>query len=180
MIDFSNFGKSNRMKEIDLLEEHIAKLESKEFDFKVWKQYSIMLLSRIFGETEQRVKQISMLDIDYSSWSLRDATGRSSKIDTLKKLGKEILQSAIDELKSFGLPKNSEINPDLILKEIILALESELKISQLKELNSMINGDLNPDLKKSEIAKKLAGYGEQAIINILATLLSSNNLKGKV
>ena len=52
------------MKDINLLEEQIAKLTSKEFDFRAWKQYSIILLSRIFGDEDQKVKQISKLEID--------------------------------------------------------------------------------------------------------------------
>ena len=168
------------MKEINLLEEQIAKLASKEFDFRAWKQYSIILLSRIFGDEDQKVKQISKLEIDYSSWSLRDASGKSSQIDTFKKLGKEILRAAIDELSSFGAPdKNPSSQINLSQQLILSALESELKISQLKELVLLINSELTIELKKIEISKKLAGYGNQANINILVNILTNHNFIGK-
>ena len=169
------------MKEINLLEEHIAKLEGKDFDFKAWKQYSIFLLSRIFGDEDQKVKHIARLEMDYSSWSLRDTSGKSSQVDALKKLGKEILLSAIDELKSLGVtPKNNSTESVIDFQVIISALESELKIFQLKELLTLINSELTSESKKTEIAKKLAGYGDRSSINILSTILSDNNLKKKL
>lgn len=181
MLDFINFEKNNFMKEINLLEEQIAKLTSKEFDFRAWKQYSIILLSRIFGDEDQKVKQISKLDIDYSSWSLRDASGKSSQTDTIKKIGKEILQAAIDELSSFGVPdKNPSTQINLSQQVILSALESELKTSQLKELVLLINGELTMELKKAEISKKLAEYGNQAHINILVNILANINFIGKL
>ncbi len=123
------------MKEINLLEEQIAKLTSKEFDFRAWKQYSIILLSRIFGDEDQKVKQISKLEIDYSSWSLRDASGKSSQTDTIKKIGKEILQAAIDELSSFGVPdRNSSTQINLSQQIILSALESELTNITIKRI----------------------------------------------
>lgn len=168
---FNNFGKIINMKEIDHLLEQIEKLNSKDFDLKVWKQYSMMLLPGIFGEDDQKVKDVAALEIDYSSWSLRDASGRNSQIDTLKKIGKEILPSAIEELESFGLPEKKSLNVQGIgLDEIVFALEGELKISQLRGLISLIQGDLNDDIKKTEIAKRLAGYGEQVAINVLASI----------
>jgi hypothetical protein len=167
------------MKEIELLEVQIEKLNNKDFDFKVWKQYSIMLLSRIFGDDDQKVKQISVLDIDYSSWSLRDASGRTSQIDTLKKIGKEILQVAIEELRSFGLPVRKSLNVSGIsADEIILAMENELKISQLKELIHLINSEMTDDIKKIEIVKMLQGCSEQASVNILGSILTCIKPKG--
>jgi hypothetical protein len=168
------------MKEIELLEEQIAKLESKEFDFRAWKQYTIILLSRIFGDEDQKVKQINKLEMDYSSWSLRDASGRSSQADTIKKLGKEILLAAVDELKSFGIPaKNlsSESNSELDI--IHSALENELKVAQLKELILLSNRDIPGEVKKNEITKKLAEYGDQVVRNILTRILANDKLKIK-
>jgi len=168
------------MKEIDLINEQIAKLSSKEFDFKAWKQYTILLLSRIFGEDDQKVNQIAKLELDYSSWSLRDASGRSSQTDTIKKLGKEILLAAVDEIQTFGIPdKKLSVEESFARIVIFSALENELKVSQLKELILVINRDDPEEVKKNEIIKKLEGFGDLVNRNILACILSSNKLKGK-
>jgi len=166
------------MKEIHILEEQIAKLENKEFDFRAWKQSAIIILSRIFGNDDQKVLQISKLEMDYSSWSLRDASGKTSQIETIKKLGKEILQTAISELKSYGLPALNSSNQTAQLSEVLVtSLESELKVSQFNELISVINSEHTVELKKAEILKKLGGYDHQTSLNILASILAEFNLK---
>ena len=54
------------MKEIKLLEEQIGKLESKNFDLEAWKQYTIVLLARIFGDNNQKIQQVEKIEYDYS------------------------------------------------------------------------------------------------------------------
>jgi hypothetical protein len=169
------------MKEIQILEEQIDKIDRKEFDFKAWKQSTILILARMFGNEDQKVKQINMLELDYSSWSLRDTSGKSSQIESLKKLGKEILYAAIGELNSKGLPETDPTKHEFqISKVIVLALENELKISQLRELISIINSNTDPEVKKSGILKKLKTLDHQTTTNILASILSNNTIYCKL
>jgi hypothetical protein len=169
------------MKEIKLLEEQLSKLENKDFDFKSWKQYTIILLSKIFGNDNQKVKQIEKIEVDYSSWSLRDASGKSSHLETCKILGKEILLAAIDELKSFGLPETNLSSEGFLPVQIIAsALENALKVSQYKEMIATINSDNDIEIKKRDIEKLLTAYGGKTSVNILTDVLSNKELKGKL
>jgi hypothetical protein len=86
-------------KNISLLRKRIEKLDDKEFDLEAWKEATMMVLGRIFGETDSSLKQIDNLKIDYSSWALRDATSKYNPAETCKKKGREILSSLIDELE---------------------------------------------------------------------------------
>ncbi len=169
------------MKEIKLLEEQVDKLKLKDFDLEAWKQYTIVLLARIFGDNNQKIQQIEKIEYDYSSWALRDTSGKSSYLDTCKKLGKEILMASIDELNAFGVPDKNVKPEHSVSKEVIsLALENELKMSQFKELIALINEDWAIDKKKSAIQKKLESYGKTSFAHILSDILSHPDLKGKL
>ncbi|HNQ37909.1 MAG TPA: hypothetical protein PKJ58_08115, partial [Prolixibacteraceae bacterium] len=62
-------------KEIALLRDQIGKLSDPRFDLEAWKNQTIIFLERIFGKESSKVKLIRELHYDYSSWSLRDASG---------------------------------------------------------------------------------------------------------
>lgn len=161
-------------KEIDLLKSRIDRLNDKDFDLEAWKNHTIVILERIFGPANQKIKQIEQIEYDYSSWSLRDTSGNSSYRDTCKKLSKEILEAAISELEIFGLPKKDEIE-DKTLKVILSALEDELKISQYKELVNVSLSDMKPEEKQKEISKILKGYGEETIIRIFSKVIANTD-----
>lgn len=91
---------------IKLLKKQITKLEDEHFDLEAWKTSAITVLHRIFGEDDPRVKQIENLKIDYSSWTLRDSNSNYKPIETAKLKGKEIINTAIDEIEIFGAPDN--------------------------------------------------------------------------
>ncbi|GAB4249034.1 MAG: hypothetical protein Tsb0034_28400 [Ekhidna sp.] len=91
---------------IKLLKKQIAKLEDEQFDLEAWKTSSITVLERIFGENDPRARQIENLKIDYSSWALRDSNSKYKPIETAKLKGKEVLNTAIDEIEIFGAPEN--------------------------------------------------------------------------
>lgn len=169
------------MKEIEILQDQINKLEKKDFDLEAWKQYTIVLLARIFGDNNQKVQQIEKIEYDYSSWSLRDTSGSSEYLETCKKLGREILLASIDELKAFGVPDKSIISEDSIsTKVIISALENELRISQYREITSIVNKEMNITEKKKALRKKLESYGKLNYFNILIDILCHNDFKGKL
>ena len=169
------------MKEIKLLEEQIKKLDEKDFDLDAWKQYTIVLLARIFGDNNQKIKQIEKIEYDHSSWALRDTSGSSSYLDTCKKLGKEILTASIDELETFGIPdKKVTTTGSFPVEVIVTALEDELKVSQFKEIVSIINSGSDRDVKIKELANKLKSFGKNTPENILLNILSDPKLEGKI
>ncbi|OQX72447.1 MAG: hypothetical protein B6D64_15150, partial [Bacteroidetes bacterium 4484_276] len=97
-----------KQKQIELLQQQIDKLDSKDFDLEAWKNYTIVLLARLFGEDNQKIKQIEKLDYEYNSWSLRDTSGFTSYLQTCKELGRKILEASIIEIENFGIPKKTE------------------------------------------------------------------------
>ncbi|MEZ5198121.1 MAG: hypothetical protein R2764_17555 [Bacteroidales bacterium] len=166
------------MKEIKLLQEQIDKMDVKDFDLNAWKQYTIILLARIFGEQTQKITQIENIEYDYSSWSLRDTSGRLSNLETCKKLGREILSASIDELKALGLPDKNQIPVKHIQVEVIsTSLENELKGSQYKEIAKIVNSDINAQKKKKELQKVIKRYGSEIAESVLAEILASPELK---
>lgn len=159
-------------KEISLLQKQIDKLEQKDFDLEAWKNYTSIILGRIFGEESQKIRQVRRIEYEHSSWSLRDTAGHSA-IDACRKLGKEILQASIAELENFGAPSTgSESNEELIMI-ITEALKNELKGYQYKEIKSILNSEDEVEEKQRKIAEKFQSYGTDTAILILSQILSS-------
>ena len=159
------------MKEIELLQAQIDKLGTKDFDLNAWKQYTVVLLSRIFGENNPKIKQIEKIEYDFSSWSLRDTTGKTAYMDTCKKLGREILQASIDELNAFGVPEITETVKTVPVDVIVRALEEELKISQLRKVRTLVTSDLDREIKKKELFEMIksfdAGFSDHFVLDLL-------------
>ena len=154
------------IKEIQLLQEQIEKLNEKGFDLESWKIYTINLLSRIFGQQSHKINQIKELRYDFSSWSLRDTSGSQ---DSIKKKAKVIVKSAINELEQFGLPdmeKNNE--PTNLIAEI---LKDELKGSEFKRITNIINEDESDETKSKHLTELLNDMDtktkDQIILNLM-------------
>ena len=94
---------------IKLLKKQISKLEAEDFDLEAWKSSAIAALSRVFGDKDTRADQIDELKIDYSSWALRDSSANYKPIETAKLKGKEILNSAVEEIEIFGAAGNDPL-----------------------------------------------------------------------
>ncbi len=162
-------------KQIDLIRLQIDKLDAKDMDLEAWKGSTIVLLERIFGENNQRLKHIENIKYDYSSWSLRDASGSVSQLDSCKRRGKEILEVCISELENFGLPEN-------VLKErdsfniIVGALESTLTVSQYREIKQIICANLDIDEKRETLDEALKSFGANTQSNILMLILTNSHL----
>ena len=159
-------------KEINLLQEQIDKLQSKDFDLQAWKKYTIILLARIFGDTSQKVRQIENIEYDYSSWALRDSSGKTSYLETCRKLGREILEASIEELRNFGVPEHSK-KADEVTAAVLTALQDELKGSQYKEVVAILESGDKPEEKKKKILEKLKSYSSDTPVTILADILTS-------
>ncbi len=170
-------------KEIDLLKQQIDKLNVPDFDLDAWKTFTIILLERIFGPQSHKIKQIENINYDYSSWSLRDASGDSSNIDACKKLGWEILTASIQELENFGFPETAQISEEDIARSgkietenIVSCFEDELKVSQLKELKAILLSGDNFDDKKSRLVGKLKEFGVNTAPEILSNIILDESI----
>ena len=154
-------------KSIKILNEQIAKLDNKDFDLEAWKSSSTAMLARIFGKDDYRIKQILDLKIDYSSWALRDASSSYNPKKSCKKIGREILETSINELRTFGeqpesAPKNTPV---------LIALEEEFTGAQMKQLKGTLNSTQSLAEKRKLILKPLNSLSKEKAMAILATLL---------
>ena len=162
-------------KEIELIQNQIEKLNDPSFDLKVWKNTTTMVLSRIFGKDSDKIEQIQNINYDYSSWTLRDTSGASAT-EIVKKLGRELLETAIQELEVFGLPEKQE-SGQLGLGVIQSALEDNLRISQYRELISIIHEIRQRPDRKKKLNEKLQTYGDETVREVLSSILSHPELE---
>lgn len=154
-------------KEVTILKEQIDKLEAKDFDLEAWKIYTINILERIFGPDSHKIEQVKELKYDFSSWSLRDTSGSAGSI---KKKASVILESSVNELEQFGLPKKDTTKNENPTESLLGVFEDELKGSQFKRLKEILKID---DLKEkkarlSELFRELDNDEREALlINIM-------------
>jgi hypothetical protein len=168
----------NPEKSIEVLEGQIEKLDAKEFDLNAWKNFTVLLLERIFGRHSKKIEAIQKIKYDMGSWVLRDETGYTNSMEACKKLGREVLQEAIIELETFGLPEES---PDTIPFGIILdALKDELTGSQFKEIRKAVAEKGAIADRKKILITKLQGYGSDAAWAIVANILSDEQVAEKL
>lgn len=163
-------------KEIKLLEQQIARLNDTDFDLEAWKKYTIIILARIFGSTDEKIRQTKQLEFDNSSWTLRDATGNSSYVERTKKLAREILTAAIDEINVFGVSNNSGNQPDESLAAILQLILDELKGSQVKQLKSVLSSRQSKVEKQRLIKELLEEMGENGAYTVLTSILMNREI----
>ncbi len=143
-----------------------------------WKNYTIILLDRIFGNENEKIKMIRKVEFEFSSWSLRDASGNESYEEGSKKLAREILQAAIDELKAFGLPDlTKDIHSEKAISELLNCLLDELKGSQVKELRNILSSKESLEEKKRKICDILQNLGEYGAYDVIMNMLIHPNAK---
>jgi len=153
-------------KEIALLKKQQEKLTEKSFDLEAWKNQTTLFLQRIFGANHNIVKMISDLKYDYSSWTLRDATGNEKTDDPVKMQADEILEAAIMELENLGLPQQ-ETSVDKVWE----FMEEELTGKQFKEIKAIIDsGKKNKLAKVQEVLNRLE---KENLISVLSRILIS-------
>ncbi len=153
-------------KEVLLLKSQIEKLNEKNFDLESWKNYTLILVERIFGEGNTRVRMLKDLHYDYSSWNLRDATGIGKTFDPVKKQAREILEAIIAELDLLGSPEKRNLKS----RELEI-LGEELTGKQLKELESLLQSDENG--KEEKIGKILISLEKEKLISVITRILLS-------
>jgi len=146
-----------------LLKRQVEKLSSEDFDLEAWKSSAISVLTRIFGEDNSRIEQVEKLKIDYGSWALRDAKASYNPLESCKKVGKEIIESAIDEIEIFD-------NEGHFI-DINQLLESKLKSSDYKAIMEVLNSSENKPDKRKKLIKKLNSLEKQKLVSVLEELL---------
>jgi len=159
-------------KEIKLLQQQIDKLYTSDFELDPWKKYTVVLLERIFGSETEKIKMIRKIDFEFSSWSLRDASGNESYEEKSKREAQEILQAAIDELKTFGLPDMSiKDQAEEALRALLNCLLDELKGAQVKQLKAILSSGESDEEKKRKVKEILQSLGETGANEVLANML---------
>ncbi len=155
-----------KAKQIKLLKKQIARLDDKDFNLDVWKKSTIILLERIFGKNSTEIKQIKEISQDMSSWSLRDNLGDSSS-DRSNLLGKQILETCIDELE---LTEELDESEDAGNKKLNL-LKNELKGSQYENIRKILDKNMNEDQKLEELTKSLEKIDKEDLTDLIAKLI---------
>jgi hypothetical protein len=153
--------------EILILKNQLEKIDYKEFDLDSWKIFTINILERIFGVSSHKIDQIKELKYDFSSWSLRDTSGSAGSI---KKRAKVILESAINELENFGLPKQEKESKENVHDDILNIIADELKGSQFKRLKELLK-NVNSEEKRKELKGLLNEIGNDTVEALLLKIL---------
>lgn len=163
-------------KYIQLLKNQIEQLNKEDFDLNAWKAHTNVILAKIFGDNNQKIRQINEIEYKYGSWSLRDASGSESAMDICKKLGKEILNAAIIELENFDIPGNSSPNGDeTVNNTVINAFKDELTGSQVKEIKKILTTSEKDDIKEDQILSIFNRLGSNTLSNILARIVMNKD-----
>ncbi len=164
-------------KEIELLEQQIENLNGLNFDFEAWKKYSLIIFIRIFGEGDAKIKQLENIDFEFNSWSLRDASGNESYEEGSKKLAKEVIKSAIDQLRIYGMPNPDNKNTNETTTEILDTILDEFKGSQVKELSKIIFSHDSKTEKKRRVKELVEEIGEYGCYGIITNILTNSKVK---
>ena len=151
-----------KAKQIKLLKKQIARLDENDFNLEVWKKTTIMILERIFKKNSLEIKQISELTQNMSSWTLRDNLGET--IDKSKLLGKQILETCIDELEISEELTDTEKIKDSDFFDI---LKNELKGSQYQTIISIIEKNIDDLQKNKELKNVLDKLDKNELLYII-------------
>ena len=162
---------------ISLIKDQIAKLKEKDFDLNAWKARTNILLARIFGDNNQKIRQINEIKYEYGSWSLRDVSGSETAMDICKKLSKEILDAAIDELENFGVPEKKISEQDKAVTEnVVNSFKDHLTGSQVKELKKILTTSENEGTRKKHALDIFNRLGSDTLAKIIAGIIMDEEI----
>lgn len=157
---------------IELLHKQALLLDARDFDLRIWKKQTYLLLQRIFGEQDPKAREINSFEYEFNSWSLRDATGNESYEAGFKKTGRAVLELAIAELESFGIhgKENNDGNATLASRILSLIFD-EMKGSQVKGIQALLESDLSVAEKRRRLKKELESLDRDNLTEIIAGIL---------
>lgn len=151
-------------KYIELLQKQLEKLENEEFDFEAWKASSIIILSRIFGSSDVIVKNLRELKVDYgSSWSMRAVSGSFNPIESAKKHCREVLSTALDEIRYLGI---NHLKPAEQLLE--KGFEDTLTVKDYKKLKALLEDEKASEKTWMEFFKN---YKKEELVRSIRSML---------
>ena len=130
---------------VNILEKQLDKLDQPDFDLEAWKSSASAALDKVYGKGNDLSQEVRSLKIDYSSWALRDSNSGYMPKESTKKRGKEIIESAIEEISVFGVPQPlSNLLSEYFSKSDVEKLLSEEsgKLEVIKQLNPEAINDL--------------------------------------
>jgi len=165
-------------KTVQVLQGQIEKLNAKDFDLNAWKNFTILLLERIFGPGNKKIESIQKIKYDQGSWVLRDETGYTNSMEACKKLGREVLEEAIIELETFGIPEAATDQIDL--QVIVNALEDELTGTRFREIKKALAEERQIKDKKKILITKLKSYGAETAFAIVANILTNPQVTERI
>lgn len=157
---------------IELLRRQATMLDARDFDLRIWKKQTYLLLERIFGESDPKAREINSLEYEFNSWSLRDASGNESYEAGFKKTGRAVLELAIAELESFGMPEKEKNEGIATLAGQILSLVfDEMKGSQVKGIRALLDMDLSAEEKRRRLKEELQSIDRDNLAEIISGIL---------
>ena len=175
-------------KQIGLIQQQIDKLQLGDFDLDAWKAATALILGKILGVDYQGIRLIESIKFE-GGLALGNTSNYWDNMDSCKKQGKEILETCIMELKTFGsrekikapnpgisinLTQNQTVHASLLIS----ALEDELTGSQMKEVKKIVKSEGKSTEKKSKTKNKIKSFGRDVASNVLANALTNPAIWG--
>lgn len=144
-----------KSKKETVLNELLESLTTKTFDLEAWKIKARLIVKKVFGPNDEKLELINALHYDYSSWSLRDETGKQQS-DSIKEQARGIIEAAILELSLID-------NVDII--EILKIRLSTQEWAELQELLAETTDDKSAVTKY--FSKIAAGLKDEVLAEMV-------------
>jgi hypothetical protein len=144
------------------LKERSDKFDQKPFDWVAWKRGTLLVLQNIFGNESSYYKQLAETDYEYSSWSLRDASGSSDPVKS----------SCLDLLDICRTDLMSHQESTVGTKEKMTKLLSQyLTDSQISKIMEVTRSEIPPYQKNERIGEILKAFAPEMSTKVLIDLL---------
>ena len=158
-------------KYIEVLKGQIAKLDDEDFDLEAWKSGTIVLIARIFGDASTKIKEIEKITFDFSSWSLRAASGSIDQLESCKVRGKGVVEACITELEILGA-EETDGNAVDSKNALVNAIGEELNMSDYRKLLKTVKSKSSREEKKKLLVKDLMEMDTRVAPSIIANILT--------
>lgn len=144
------------------IKERSDKLDQKPFDWVAWKRGTLLVLQNLFGNESTYYKQLAATDYEYSSWSLRDASGSSDPVKS----------SCLDLLDICRTDIMSHQESTLGTKEkMAKLLRQYLTDSQISKILEVTRSEIPPYQKNEQISEILKTLSPDLSTKVLIDLL---------
>ena len=144
------------------IKERSDKLDQKPFDWVAWKRGTLLVLENIFGIESAYYKQLAETDYEFSSWSLRDASGSS---DPVKSSCLDLLDICRTDLMSH---KEGSISTKEKMAKLLIQYLTDSQISKIMEV---LQSELPPYQKNEQIGEILKSFSPELTSKVLIELI---------